>query len=327
MALFTNPKQIAIYQDGEETEPPVAVTTSTIRDSEQSKFQVNVNAVNSSDPLRQKKGAEYFRRLLSIPNNPPIQDIINSGVVPRFVQLLKECRQPKLEYDCLWVLTNITSGTSEQTRVVVENGVIPLFVRLVSSKNICLREPAIWALGNIATDNPQFRDQVLLERALEPILILLLRRPKAGFMRIATWTLSNLCSGSPSPCLTWVYPAVPVLTKLLYQEDDEVLAGACWALSYISAGPSKTHTAAIMKAGVCRRLVQLISHKDVLVATPALRAVGNMTIGAAYTDVILAYQAVPSLYNIISSTDDDLRREACCVISNILAGTIDQVQQ
>merc|ERR1719207_279329 len=214
-------------------------------------IQTLTQALAVEDPQSQFNGTQQFRKLLSIEQNPSIQEVIQAGVVPRFVMFLKEISRSDLQSEAAWVLTNIASGTAEQTRVVVEQGALPIFVQLLQSPNDDVKEQAVWALGNIAGDSPNFRDLVLQSGGLNPIMTVLRESEKTSMMRNATWTLSNLCRGKPPPPLEWVTPALTALAPLVYSGDAEVLTDACWALSYLSDGPND-RVQAVIKAGVCR---------------------------------------------------------------------------
>lgn len=128
-----------------------------------------------------------------------------------------------------------------------------------------MREQAVWALGNIAGDSPGMRDHVLKSGALPPLLSLLNDTRKVSMVRNATWTLSNFCRGkNPQPEWSLIQPALPMLAKLIYSLDEEVLIDACWAISYLSDGPNEK-IQAVIEAGVPRRLVELLMHSSTAV--------------------------------------------------------------
>ncbi len=71
--------------------------------------------------------------------------------------------------------------------------------------------------------------------------------------RNAVWALSNLCRGkNPPPDFSKVAPALEILARLLFNNDTDVLADTCWALSYLSDGPNEK-IQAVIDSGVCRR--------------------------------------------------------------------------
>ncbi|XP_010931776.1 importin subunit alpha [Elaeis guineensis] len=286
-----------------------------------------VQGVWSDVPAMQLEATSQFRKLLSIERSPPIEEVIKTGVVPRFVEFLSRYDMPQLQFEAAWALTNVASGTSEHTRVVIDHGAVPKFVQLLSSPNDDVREQAVWALGNVAGDSPSCRDFVLGHGALLPLLAQLNENSKISMLRNATWTLSNFCRGKPPAPFDQTKVALPVLRHLIHSTDEEVLTDACWALSYLSDG-TNDKIQSVIETGVCPRLVQLLLHPAPTVLIPALRTVGNIVTGDdAQTQVVIDNQALPCLFQLLTQNHKkSIKKEACWTISNITAGSRAQIQ-
>jgi importin subunit alpha-1/8 len=226
---------------------------------------------------------QSIRKMLSRERNPPIDDVIKANLVHNLVSYLSQDSYPILQFEAAWALTNIASGTSVQTRHVVDSGAVPAFVKLLSSPNSNVCEQAVWALGNIAGDGAELRDLVIKNGIIDPLLALVRPDTPNTFLRNITWTLSNLCRNkNPSPSMSVLQKILPTLSVLLYYNDKEVLTDTCWALSYITDGPNEKIDA-VIKTGVVPRLVELLNlhHKsEVGILSPALRCIGNIVTGS-----------------------------------------------
>lgn len=290
-----------------------------------------VRDIWSNDGQKQLEATRKFRKILSLEENPPIEDVVRQGIVPRFVEFCRRSDCPELQFESLWAITNIASGTSEHARLVVDHGAVPVIAEQLASENLELgiREQAIWALGNIAGDSPKYRDLVLRHNVVPPLLKLMhLNDASLSLIQNGVWTMSNLCRGKPPPPFDLVKKILPELARLVHHTDEEVLTDACWALSYLSDGPNE-RIEWVLRSGVCRKVVEMLADwKHTGIIVPALRTVGNIVTGAdSQTQIVLNCGALPHLHNLLKhNPKKNVKKEACWTISNITAGTEEQIR-
>ena len=98
-----------------------------------------VKKIYDNDPQKQFESASFIRKLLSVENNPPIDDVMKTGVVPRLIAMLdyngkEEQIYEKIKFELTWILLNISSGTHEQVNILILHDIIPKFITLLSMK-------------------------------------------------------------------------------------------------------------------------------------------------------------------------------------------------
>jgi importin subunit alpha-1 len=286
--------------------------------------------VVSNDPAHVFHGTLMIRKLLSVESNPPIDEVIATGVVPLFVSFMDHDDFPELQFEAAWALTNIASGTREHTHLIISSDSVPRFIRLLQSPSEDCREQGTWAIGNLAGEGDKCRDYVLGLNVM-PVLLGLItttvaQNGKITILRNAVWALSNLCRSKPQPKLEQVAVALPVLASLLNHPDDEVVVDAAWAVSYISDGPAD-RIQAVIEHQVVGRIVQLLSAPTTAMQTPAIRTIGNIATGNdRQTQIIINAGALPPIQFLLNHQKRAVRKEACWTVSNITAGHRDQVQ-
>ncbi|XP_012217870.1 importin subunit alpha-1 [Linepithema humile] len=286
-----------------------------------------IQSIKSSDETTRLLATQTCRKLLSREKNPPINDMIEAGIVPCCIELLDYDHNIPLQFEAAWVLTNIASGTSVQTQTVIKCGAVQKLVRLLKSESSNVAEQAVWALGNIAGDGPTARDFVLTNEAMPQLLELIRPDISVTFLRNIVWTLSNLCRNkNPPPSFEMIQPALAIFIRLLTNTDQDVLADTCWALSYLSDG-SNDKIQAILDTGIIPLLVELLKSQQTSVLTPALRTVGNIVTGDdAQTDAVISAGALPHLGALLRHSRSNIVKEAAWAISNITAGNAGQIQ-
>lgn len=271
------------------------------------------------------ESVQGFRKMLSVEVQPPVSQVLQCGALPMFVQMLNLFDKPKVQFEAAWALTNIAS--TDRTQSVVDAGALPLFVMLLNSPSPEVREQSAWCLGNIAGDSTTLRDSVLAAGAMDPLLKNIAEPSSPSMYSNCVWSLSNLCRGKPQPELGSVMGAIPVLASVLKGDNADAKVDALWALSYLSDGDDERITA-IMSSGVTEFLVQLIATEGTNMMTPALRILGNFVSGNdMHTQAVIDAGFFTHADMLLNHPKKNVRKETCWVLSNIAAGTPDQISQ
>jgi importin subunit alpha-1 len=122
----------------------------------------------ASTDVERIEATRGFRRILSVERDPPVDEVLNAGVLPHFVHnLIANPQASVLIFESAWALTNIAS--TQQTNVVVEAGAVRPLIQLLQHEVVDVREQSAWCLGNIAGDNKEFRDHLLHEGIINPL--------------------------------------------------------------------------------------------------------------------------------------------------------------
>ncbi|KAG7364700.1 Armadillo-type fold [Nitzschia inconspicua] len=286
---------------------------------------------SQSTVLDKLEATKCLRRLLCKERNPPVNDILNCGVLPHLVyNLTADPEDYSLIFETAWVLTNV--ATTNTKEILAEGAAGPL-VNLIVHDSPDVREQSMWCLGNIAGDGVEARDEILRHSPF-PHLKRNLEKPSTlSLLQNCLWCISNLCRGDPSPDRSMtdpiVYELAITMDKLLgVSDNDEALNDLLWAFSYLSRGDEATINH-VMGTGIHFKLITLIKKKrpKVLMA-PIVRILGNFVGGNDnQTDCVISAGLFDCIPILLASTSANVRKETCWMLSNIARGSPEQASQ
>lgn len=127
--------------------------------------------------------------------------------------------------------------------------------------------------------------------------------------------------------LSVIKEGIPLLNEIIEtQTDESILSDACWALSYISDG-SNQEIQAVLDSVNLKKLLSFLDNTNHNLVTPTLRLFGNIVTGDdLQTQKIVDLGIISYLKKFIKHTKVSIVVEVCWFISNLTAGTREQIQ-
>lgn len=292
-----------------------------------SMLQEIVTCFRTNDIQTKYKGLVGLRKILSLPTNPPFQEIIDLQLVPEFISLLGNS-YPEFEYEALWCLTNISSGTSDQANSILVKGGLEKIMNLMNSKIEEVQHQAIWALGNLAGDSSKIRDSIINQGGYDRLLNVFSTTNNKNIVKQCVWALSNFFRVKPIMSYEYVHKSLDYILKSinLYFDDDELLVDACWILSSMSENYKKI-IKDILNSNILPKLILCLQKDNATIVISCLRIVGNIAAGDAnQTQMLLDNGILDKLKLTIFHKKKSIRKESAWIISNIASGTQRQIE-
>ncbi|ELW54529.1 Importin subunit alpha-2 [Tupaia chinensis] len=224
-----------------------------------------VKGINGNNLESQLQAAQAARKLLSREKQPPLDNIIRAGLIPKFVSFLGRNDCSPIQFESARALTHIASGTSEQTKAVLDGGAIPAFISLLASPHTHSSEQAVWALGNIAGHGSVFRDLVINSSSAPAVLA------------DTCWAISYLTDG-PNEWIEMVVKTgvVPQLVKLLGATELPIVTPALRAIGNIVPGTDE-QTQVVIDAGALAIFPSLLTNSKTNIRKEATWTMSNIT--------------------------------------------------
>ncbi len=245
--------------------------------------------------------------------------------MPCLIRFLQFDDDVSLQVEAVGAIANIassdTSDSSDHIRYLIEAGVVPILIRLLSSLSDDIKALAARSLGNIAGNSEEYRDKVLAAGAL-PVLVETAENCTEQSEVTIVSALCNICRVRPTPPLSAIEAALPLLARLLSSQAIRIAEEACSTFEIISATGGNLIIQAILRVGVIPQLIELLkspssSMKILLLST--IRTIRNIIVSnASHIQLIRNYNLLPCLLELLDNENQDIVKDVCgLIISDI----------
>ena len=293
---------------------------------ELSKFPEIIAAFRTQDITKKYTGLVGIRKLLSLQYSP-IQELIDIGIIPELISLLDNT-PPEFQYEALWCLTNIASGTSDQANSIVVKGGISKIIKLMDSSIEELKIQAAWIIGNLASDCQKIRDALIREKAFDKLITQLSSTNNQQLIKQSTWAVSNFFRIKPSPPYDIVQKSIKAIARamVILPNDQEFLTDACFVLYFVTENYKDT-IKDLLEIDIIPKIIKNLSIDVQYIQINCLRIVGNIASGNAnQTQLLIDWGLLNYLKNTLFNQKKTIRKESAWILSNFAAGTQKQIE-
>ena len=229
-----------------------------------------------------------MKKLLSTEGEPPLDQLIIAGIVPKLVSFLSD-KLLQFKPRSIFVIVSFGSSGLDRTEDIIKE-TVQILIEMLSCECHHVSEKVVHALGNIAGKDKMMRNKLVSNGILEPLLNLAKSVKSVPFLRCITFTVKNLFKDPyplpyPFICNDVISQYMPTICQLIQHSDSEILSNVCMVVNNMTeAYDDYQHGLAnriscVIETGVSPHLVRLLGAGDVKVVIPAIQSLSNIMSG------------------------------------------------
>lgn len=299
------------------------------------------NTLVKSNDLQEQLGVLVkIRNIVTLDPGLMLQD----QSLGKVIEIMTGNEFPMLQHEALWIITNLSGSHHDNVKTLISYNIISILVNLLdnTSCKIECKEQAIWALGNIAGDCPEYRKMIYNHKpnVLRIFMWFVVDNEKTpvSLLKVLSWTLSNILRVGIIPGFDDVNnfdqcnsDLMTVIKTLLEQEqDEEIISNTCWTISYMNnINNNEKVNDWIIESNLVPRLIEIWTKNLKLEVFPILKIIGNIVCSnEEQTQYIINMKVLPVLKMNLETFkgDEFIIKEIFWIMSNIAAGSKTQLE-
>ncbi|XP_059653021.1 importin subunit alpha-4-like [Cornus florida] len=244
---------------------------------------------------------------LSNGTHDDIQTVVDSGVIPKLVELLDHPSSPSVIFLALRTIGNIATGNEKQMQVIL----------YFHAKHITVEH------------NQVFLAFIIDQRVLRHLLLLLTNESETNIKREACWTISNITTGNMEQIQAVINAGIiDPLVRLLQNAQFDIKKEAVWAISNATFAASWSQMRYLVDGGCIKPLCDLLTCSDPRIVSACLKGLENilkvgedeknmgLTGGVNhYAEMIEEAEGLDKIESVQNHNDEEIYKEVLMILT------------
>ena len=299
-----------------------------------SSVQKNMEILKHGSRIEKHIAIIEIRIMLTKKDKSFIQEIIDNNGVLILISLAKDTGELHLRLEATWSLANLASGNLFHVQTLISKNIINIFNDILDDEFPQIKEQAIWGLANLVGDSVDVRELIVNSNILNKMTKMLQYAQTLNVQKNLIWCISNALQNKPAKeNLNKMKAQVKALILAFNSYDDIEVKSNCvlgfsWYCKSVFLSIFNNHKFLVNIRKFYQTLYKsnqcLTSYKNII--NSIHRILGGITNGDDFDTSSIIDHGFLSDFSIMLNIEDTLfRREICWIISNIAAGTENQI--